>query len=109
MVALESDDFIRTVKEREPFHSQLQRAEILLNIRSVDAVIVLPFMKTDEEYRLLVKHTQPSVIAVTKGDIHLSKKRLYAQEVGAKLCVVSGLLKGFSSSAIRTYAHIMRD
>ena len=50
VVALESDEFIRLQKRREPFHTQAERAEILAALRSVDTVILLPLLSTDEDY-----------------------------------------------------------
>ncbi len=100
IVALESDDFIRAKKGREPVHSQKQRAAILKGLRFVDKVICLPYLKTYEDYLALVKKIKPAVIAVTKNDPQLKNKQKQALLVGAKVKVVTPLLSGFSSSHI---------
>lgn len=109
VVALENDSFIREHKGRAPFHTQKQRAEMLLNLRTVDFVVLLPTMGSDEKYQALVEHIQPQVIAVTAGDALIHKKRTYAKMVGARLAIVNKIISGLSSSTITTYARIVHD
>jgi cytidyltransferase-like protein len=109
VVALENDAFIRTHKKRVPFHTQKQRAEMLLGLRSVDYVVLLPTMDSDNKYRKLIGCISPQVIAVTSGDLLIEKKRKHAQSVGAKLTIVNKLIQGLSSSTITTYARILHD
>jgi len=109
VVALENDDFIRTHKKRAPFHTQKQRAEMLLSLRSVDYVVLLPTMDSDDKYRKLIECIKPTVIAVTAEDPLIEKKRQHAQSVQAKLAVVNKLIQGLSSSTITTYARILHD
>ena len=40
IVALESDTFIRKIKNKKPIHTQEQRAEILAHLNLVDMIIV---------------------------------------------------------------------
>lgn len=100
VVAIDPDDFIRNKKGREPVHSQKQRAAILRNLKFIDKVICLPYLKTYEDYLALVKKIKPAIIAVTKNDPQLKNKQKQAATIGAKVKIVTPLLAGFSSSAI---------
>ena len=106
IVALESDEFIRTRKKREPVHNQQQRAEILIALAVVDAVVRLPLMAGNDAYFNLVKDILPTVIAVTEGDSMISLKQKQAQQVGGELKVVSPSLTSFSTSSIIAYETI---
>ena len=106
IVALESDEFIRTRKKREPVHNQQQRAEILIALAVVDAVVRLPLMAGNDAYFNLVKDISPTVIAVTEGDSMISLKQKQAQQVGGELKVVSPSLTSFSTSSIIAYETI---
>jgi len=86
IVALESDENIKRLKGKDrPIHTQEQRKKMLESLSIVDKVINLPIMKNDADYANLVKKINPSVIAATKGDKYLEKKRLQAQSVHAEL------------------------
>lgn len=105
IIMLESDEFIKKYKKRDPVHSQDQRALILANLIVVDFIIKLPFLKSDEEYSQLVKKIRPSLIAVTAGDPRIEEKKVQAEEMGAEVKVVVDQLP-FASSK---YASIFRD
>lgn len=109
VVALENDEFIRTHKKREPFHTHLQRAEMLSELRTVDRVVMLPTMRGNEDYRMLVERIRPAVIAVTTGDKQLSNKQLFAGSVGAQLIEVCAPIAGLSSSTLLHYDHLLYD
>ena len=100
IVAVDPDDFIRLRKKREPVHTQKQRVEILKNLKIVDKVISLPLLKTYSDYLALVKKIKPAIIAVTARDPQLKNKQKQAQVVGAKVRVVTPLIKNLSSSSI---------
>lgn len=100
VVAIDPDEFIRDKKGREPVHTQKQRAQILKSLKFVDKVICLPYLKTYEDYLFLVTKIKPSVIAVTKNDPQLKNKQKQAKTIGAKVKVVTPLLKNFSSTQI---------
>jgi len=106
LVILESDEFIRKTKKRQPIHSQRQRAKILSSLTMVDFVILIPYLSTNEDYFSLVKKINPSIIAVTDGDLQLVNKTKQAKLIGAKIVVVSSLLSGFSSRKIITTLNI---
>jgi cytidyltransferase-like protein len=101
IVALESDEFIKENKKKVSVHSQLERAEILTNLNMVDLVILLPLLKTNNDYLELVKKISPRVIAVTAGDLKLENKRQQARAVGAEVVEVIINLKKFSTRNIR--------
>lgn len=109
VVALEDDTFIRNKKKREPFHTQSQRAEVLMALRSVDYVIALPPMQSDDDYHTLVTTVKPNTIAITKGDPHEDLKQKHAEAIDAEVVVVSNVVEKLSSSHIHTYARILHD
>lgn len=106
IVALESDEFIKKRKEREPVHSQEERAYILAALRVIDIVVLLPYFDDDVGYNTLVKCVSPDVIAVSAGDRHIDKKRIQAESVGAALKEVTPLLSTFSTTHILDYENI---
>ncbi len=108
IVLLESDEFIRSRKGHEPYHSQQQRAELLAELDCVSAVILLPLLSTDQEYADIVRSIQPHTIAVTEGDSFISHKRTYAQEVGATVREIP-LLPQFSTTHVKSNATITND
>jgi FAD synthetase len=112
IVLLESDEFIKHSKNKEPFHSQDERAKIIAELRSVDAVIMLPFLTPDErmvKYRQIVELIAPDYIAVTKDDKLLDAKIQHAKSVGAKVVEVANKMQFFSSSNALKYGNMSRD
>ena len=101
IVMLESDEFIKKYKNRTPFHTQQQRAEILAQLMVVDYVIKLPLMEGDTSYADLVKKIHPTVIAVTAKDPKLDLKKEQAEAVRAEVKEVVNLLP-FSSTQYAT-------
>jgi cytidyltransferase-like protein len=100
VVALESKDIVLQSKNRNPVHSQLQRAEILSYLNCVDGVILLPPMKGYEDYLKLVTELKPHVIAVTKGEPYIQEKEQQAALVGARVMIVNNRIRGFSTTDI---------
>ncbi|MCS7093003.1 MAG: adenylyltransferase/cytidyltransferase family protein [Patescibacteria group bacterium] len=100
IIALEPDEFIRKRKNRNPFHSQKERAEILASFYFVDLVILLPLFRSDDDYLELVKRVKPRVIAVTRGDEKLNNKKSQAGWVGAQVKIVTNRLRKFSTRRI---------
>lgn len=86
IVALESDENVKRRKgDSRPIHTQQQRKEMLEALHLVDEVVTLPEMKSDEDYRNLVLHIKPHILAVTEGDPMIEKKKSHAQLVGASV------------------------
>lgn len=100
IVALESDEFIKKKKNKNPVHNQLQRGEILTSLSLIDLVILLPYFSSDTDYFNLVKEIRPKIIAVTERDPQLINKKNQAKEVGGKLTVVTSYIKDFSTRKI---------
>lgn len=89
VVALESDEQVKKIKgSNRPFHTQFQRREMLEAIAVVDEVLMLPEMKTDQDYIDLVNKTNPSIIAITAGDPITDKKVKQAEAIGARAVVI---------------------
>lgn len=109
IVALESDEFIKSTKKKLPVHNQTERAKMLGQLRSVDLVILLPLFSNFKSYEDLVRNVKPSIIAVTEGDSQIENKKRQADSVGAEVKVVCPNLKKFASSKIVSYASIFSD
>lgn len=88
IVLLESDEFIQSRKKRRPLHTQKERAEILSSVRSVDMIILLPFLKDNQEYQRLVQKIRPDVIAVSDNDPQIHNKQRQAESIGGVVAVV---------------------
>lgn len=110
IVALESDDFIRIKKKREPVHPQIERAEIVSALACVDTVILLPLLQSNKDYLLLVQAICPAVIAVTDNDPYFAQKEKQAFVVGARLAVVIKKISLYSTTnAIRQIKQVSGD
>jgi len=112
VVAIESDEFIKEIKKREPFHTQTQRAYVLAALRSVDLVVEMPFLsesKRKDGYRKLVERVSPKFIAVSENDRMIDKKKEHANTVGAEVKVVTKILESLSSSIIAKYGAMLSD
>jgi FAD synthetase len=108
VVALESDEFIRTRKGREPFHDVQKRASLLAELECVSLVVILPLLTSDQQYLEMVESLRPSVMSLTDGDPQLDNKTKHAQSVGATIKVVP-LLPNFSSTIVNAKATITSD
>lgn len=103
IVALESDRNVQMLKgDNRPFQSVQERGEILSELISVDYIISLPPMISDNEYYLLVQKVSPQVIAITEGDKIIEKKREHARKVGAKLEIIPQLKTASTSQLAKT-------
>jgi len=102
IVALESDENIKRLKgKNRPIHNLDQRREILEALTFVDSIIVLKNKMTDGDYLDLVKNISPSIIATTKGDTNLEKKRGQARLVGAKVVEIPKIKVASTSQIIK--------
>ena len=100
-IFLESDQKIKTQKgPTRPINNQLNRARLLSSLKMVDFVILLPEMKTDSDYDLLINKIKPDVIAFTQGDKAINKKIKQAKAIGAKILKVINLVPHKSSTKI---------
>jgi len=100
VVLLESDKNVRKLKgTKRPIFNQIERAEMLSSLRMVDLILLLPRMRKDDDYLNLVTKIKPDIIAVTKEDPLVDKKRMQAKKVGGVLKIIS-LTKTFSTSKL---------
>lgn len=100
VVLLESDEKVKQLKGvKRPVHTQMQRAQVLAALQSVDYVVLLPFMESDFAYDALIQQIKPAIIAATKGDVHHHQQRA-AKLAGAKLKFVTKLIGNHSTSRI---------
>lgn len=89
IVALESDKSLTNHKGHlRPIHQQVERAEVLTELNSVDFVLLLPHFTTDNQYQTLTSIVQPNIIALTEGDPLYKTKEAQAKSVGANLLVI---------------------
>lgn len=100
LVLLESDDFIRKLKKREPTSRQEDRAYLLSLLSPVDYILTLPLLSKNQEYYALVNLIKPDIIAVTKNDPLLPVKQDQATRIGAQVIEVMDRDKRFSSSRL---------
>lgn len=108
IVALESDEFIVKRKQKQPVHTQAQRAQILSHLDLVDMVILLPFMENDKDYYRLTEQIKPNCVAITKDHPHLEHRKKQALLIGASVIEVD-LIQEFSSSNIAKYAAVFSN
>ena len=104
VILLESDEALSRRKKRKPIHTLLQRAHLLAALSYVDTVIMLPELKTDEEYRQLTEALKPMVIAITDGDPQQHQKEQQAERVGGTVKVVTKRVGNLSTSSITNHA-----
>lgn len=100
IIALESDEFIEKNKNKKPFHSQEERAQILASLEFTDLIIKLPVFESDKDYFNLVSLLKPSIIAITEGDPQTKNKLMQAKEVGGRVLVVADFIKNKASSLV---------
>lgn len=101
VVLLESDQKIRELKGvSRPVHTQKERAKVLSALRSVDYVVILPFLQKEKEYDQIVAKVSPDIIAATFGDSNIHHHQRSAKLTGAKLKYVTKMIGNHSTSRI---------
>ena len=101
IVLLESDKNIKKLKgDNRPINSQINRAKFLTHLKSVDFIVLLPEMKTDQDYLNLITQIKPNIISVTKNDPKLNLKSLEAKSINAKLLTVTNIIPQQSTSLV---------
>lgn len=101
VVLLESDQKVRVLKgANRPVHVQAERAKILQALRCVDFVVMLPLIKDEKWYDLLIQAIKPDIIAVTKGYGNINHHTRIARFLGIKLKYVTSVIGKYSSSRI---------
>lgn len=101
IILLESDQTICRLKgENRPINNQINRAKFLTYIKSVDYIVLLPEIKTNQGYQDLINQLKPDIIAVTKGDPNLKLKTAAIKSTNSKIIVVTKQIPQQSTSLI---------
>ena len=104
IVLLESDKKIKELKGQDrPIHTQNERKLILKGLKSVDRVILLPYLKNDADYEVVIQQIKPDIIAATLGASDNYHKKRIAKATGAKLKYVTKMIGSYSTSNILTH------
>lgn len=98
-IFLESDESVKMRKgDKRPKENQLTRATKLLALRSVDIVLLLQGILTDDDYEKLVTSIKPAIIATTKGDPFRLYKERQAKKIGANVVDVIERIPDYSTT-----------
>lgn len=89
IIILENDAKVKKLKgETRPFFTQLERAEVLASLTTVDYILLLGDMENDQDYQELVIKLSPNFIGVTEDDPFLKIKKSLAGKIGAEIIIV---------------------
>lgn len=100
-VALENDENVARLKgSNRPINPQQKRAQALTASDTVDYIILLPTLRTDEEYFSLTQNFSPTIIAVTEGDPKRKQKEEQAKAVGGKVVAVTKRITQYSTTKL---------
>ena len=101
VVILESDEKVTLLKgSNRPVQNQKERALLLSSLIYVDYVLLLPFMKTEDEYDSLIKKIKPDVVVSTKGDINSHLHQRSAKKARAGFKFVTSMVGNYSTTKI---------
>ena len=88
-VLLENDNNVRKLKgKNRPINSQKNRAIVLSSLTPLDYIVLLPNLKTNDQYDTIVTRIQPSIIATTAKDPNILHKIRQANQINAKVVYV---------------------
>ena len=89
LVLIENDNTVKRLKgEGRPINLQHERVQILSAISFIDYILILPEMKTNNDYDLLIQKLSPDVITTTKNDPQAIHNERQAKLVNAKVVYV---------------------
>jgi rfaE bifunctional protein nucleotidyltransferase chain/domain len=101
LVLLESDETIKKSKgPKRPINTQMDRAKLLAALSVVDYVILLDSQMSNISYDDLVITLKPAIIATTQGDSNRHHKERQAQQLGAHVIDVTGLVSDKSTTQV---------
>lgn len=99
LVMVESDKKVQETKgSNRPIHIQKDRERILAALPYVDFVITLPYLKSNEEYDLLVQQIKPDIIATTARDPYRIHKERQAEKYNSRVIDVLPRLENISTT-----------
>ena len=89
IIILENDTKVKKLKGAgRPFFTQLERAEVLASLLTVDYILLLGDMSKNHDYEKLVIELSPNFIGATESDPLFKIKKVLADRVGAELIMV---------------------
>ena len=101
VVMLESDEKVTLLKgSNRPVQNQKERALLLSSLIYVDYILLLPVMKTEDEYDSLIKKIKPDVVVSTKGDSNSHLHQRSAKNAGAVFKFVTNMVGNYSTTKI---------
>ncbi len=101
IVLIESDKNIRRMKgKNRPVNTIKKRTQALEALGFIDFIVILPDIISDDYYYNLTKLIQPDIIAITKNDPLLQKKKEQAESVGGRVQEIMDRDEKFSSTKI---------
>lgn len=88
-ILLESDENVARYKgKNRPINTQNDRSLVLSSLRSVDFVVNLTNIKTNEDYDKLIMRLKPDIIAATKKSEQIIHIQRQAKLIGAEIALV---------------------
>src|SRR3990167_6017913 len=88
-ILLESDENVKRKKgKNRPVNNQKTRSIVLRTIEHIDYIIPLVGVTKNSEYDKLIVQIKPSVIAMTKKDPDIVRRRKQTKAVGASLFLI---------------------
>ncbi len=101
IVLLESDSKIKKLKgEKRPVNSQEDRSLILSNLPFVSYVYPLPDLKSNENYKILVKRLKPDIIAISGTDFVFDWEKKLEKEGFLKIVKVMDRIPNKSTTKL---------
>jgi rfaE bifunctional protein nucleotidyltransferase chain/domain len=101
LVMLENDQTARRLKGAgRPINPQVERSEVLAALEYVDYILILPDMKHNDDYDLLIQKLRPDIITTTKGDPQGVHNERQAKQVGAKVVYVLEKIENKSTTKL---------
>lgn len=100
-VLLENDKNVRKLKGKErPINPQLERAQVLASLSTIDYVVMLNEMEKNEDYDNLIFDLKPSIITTTQDNPQGVHNERQAKKIGAKVLYVTKRINNRSTSLL---------
>jgi|SRR3989344_8819330 len=99
VVLLESDEKVKRSKgEVRPINTIDDRAILLCALKSVDFVVKLPLIESNDDYDRLIEKINPNILVSAYGDKEIEHKKRQAKKFGIELKIVMKVLKDKSTT-----------
>src|SRR3989344_7944466 len=101
---LEGDMALKKIKgQNRPINNQINRAAILASLSSVDFIVLLKKMTSNDNYDKIISQIQPSVIATTYPDPAIEHKIRQAKLVNGKVEYAIKRIYGYSTTQLANF------